>query len=250
MDKACADDCTLNACQVTQPDVLADCQAISAFWKVEQGESQITDVQGRLRKCLDFWERTLDPASWIISCICDGYKLPLRAIPEKFSKPNQQSALRHKDFVRQSIQDLEKNRCIVRVYEPPHICIPLSVVGEIETCVKSLVPQSVLVAGNMRILIRTAMLMFQKGDYMFSFDLKSGYHHVDIYEPHRVYLGFSWTVQGLTQYYVFAVLLASACYAFTKLLRLLIKYWRGQGFGPCSTLMMELWQYQVRKQLI
>jgi len=31
--------------------------------------------------------------------------------------------------------------------------------------------------------LRTAMLMFQKDDYVFSFDLKSGYHHVDIYEP-------------------------------------------------------------------
>ena len=77
-----------------------------------------------------------------------------------------------------------------------------------------------------------AMLMFQKGDYLFSFDLKSGYHHVDIYEPHRKYLGFSWVLQGVTQFYVFAVLpfgLATACYAFTKLLRPLIKYWRGQG---------------------
>ena len=35
-----------------------------------------------------------------------------------------------------------------------------------------------------------------------------------------------------TRYYVFAVLpfrLASACYAFTKLLKPLIRYWQGQG---------------------
>ena len=32
----------------------------------------------------------------------------------------------------------------------------------------------------------TAMLMFQKDDYLFSFDLKSGYHHVDIFEPQAV----------------------------------------------------------------
>ena len=37
--------------------------------------------------------------------------------------------------------------------------------------------------------LQVAMLMFQKGDYLYSFDLKSGYHHVDIYEPHRKYLG-------------------------------------------------------------
>jgi len=80
--------------------------------------------------------------------------------------------------------------------------------------------------------LRTAMLMFQKADYVFSFDLKSGYHHVDIYEPHRRYLGFSWEIHGIKHYYVFAVLpfgLASACYAFTKLLRPLIRHWCGQG---------------------
>jgi len=80
--------------------------------------------------------------------------------------------------------------------------------------------------------LRVAMLMFQKGDYLICFDLKSGYHHVDIYEPHRQYLGFSWERRRRTQLYIFTVLLfglATACYAFTKLLRPLIKYWRGQG---------------------
>jgi len=153
---------------------------------------QISDVQGRFRKCLDFWERTLDPAPWIISCICDGYKLPLRAIPEKFSKPNQQSALRHKDFVWQSIQDLEKTRCIVRVYEPPHVCSPLSVVeksmGKLRLVLNLWYLNQFLWLDKFKYEdIRTAMLMFQKGDYMFSFDLKSGYHHVDIYELHRDY---------------------------------------------------------------
>ncbi len=37
--------------------------------------------------------------------------------------------------------------------------------------------------------LHVAMLLFERGDYMFSFDLKSGYHHVDI---HWKYLGFSW----------------------------------------------------------
>ena len=35
-----------------------------------------------------------------------------------------------------------------------------------------------------------AMLLLEKGDYMFSFDLKSGYHHVDIAKEHWKYLGF------------------------------------------------------------
>ena len=43
---------------------------------------------------------------------------------------------------------------------------------------------------------------------------------------------YSWELQGKTRYFVFTVLpfgLSSACHAFTKLLRLLIGYLRGQG---------------------
>ena len=34
------------------------------------------------------------------------------------------------------------------------------------------------------------MLLFEKRDFLFSFDLKSGYHHVDIATIHQKYLGF------------------------------------------------------------
>ena len=74
--------------------------------------------------------------------------------------------------------------------------------------------------------------MFNRDDYLFKFDLKSGYHHLDIFEPHQNYLGFAWELDGKQSYFVFTVLpfgLSSACYAFTKLLRPLVGYWRGQG---------------------
>jgi len=79
------------------------------------------------------------------------------------------------------------------------------------------------------------MLMFQKDDYMFLFDLKSGYHHVKIYETHRRYLGFQWFCEERVQFFVFIALPfgleSTACYAFTKLLlRHLVKYWGMQGF--------------------
>ena len=76
------------------------------------------------------------------------------------------------------------------------------------------------------------MLMFQKDDFMFSFDLKSGYHHIDIHQEHWNYLGFAWNNGSKVQHYVFCVLpfgLATACYLFTKLMHPLVKYWRGQG---------------------
>ena len=80
--------------------------------------------------------------------------------------------------------------------------------------------------------LRIATLMFEKDDYLIKFDLKSGYHHLDIFGAHQTYLGFSWPVNRIPRYFVFTVLpfgLATACYAFTKLLRPLVRFWRGQG---------------------
>ena len=79
-----------------------------------------------------------------------------------------------------------------------------------------------------------AMMLLDKGDYMFTFDLKSGYHHVhvDIRPTQYKYLGFAWERDGTMQFYVFTVLrfgLATACYIFTKILRPLVKLWCGSG---------------------
>ena len=40
--------------------------------------------------------------------------------------------------------------------------------------------------------IRTVFDLFQSGYFFFTFDLKSGYHFVEICPDHRQYLGFSW----------------------------------------------------------
>jgi hypothetical protein len=68
----------------------------------------------------------------------------------------------------------------------------------------------------------------QKGDYVFTVDLTSGYHHVDMDERYWTYLGFYW--EG--QFYVFTQLpfgLAPACWVFTKLTRELLYLWRSEG---------------------
>jgi len=78
----------------------------------------------------------------------------------------------------------------------------------------------------------TVMQMISKHDYVFTFDLKSGYHHVDIYLDHWQYLSFAWEVKGHHKYYTFIVLsfsLATACYVFAKLMRSLIWYWHGNS---------------------
>ena len=70
---------------------------------------------------------------------------------------------------------------------------------------------------------------------MVSFDLKSGYHHVEIHDDHQCFLGFSWKFRNdVTRYFVFTVLpfgLSSAPHIFTKVLKPLEKYWRVYGFN-------------------
>ena len=60
------------------------------------------------------------------------------------------------------------------------------------------------------------------GHWFFTWDLKSGYHHVDICPDHQKYLGFAWPFSGVVRYFTFAVLpfgLSSACFCFNKLIR-------------------------------
>ena len=223
----------------TPESVLDDYEVgcISRFWESEQGVTQIMDVQGSLREKLSFWEHVLKAPSPIIECIRDGYKLPLLSTPAPFSGSNQSSALESAEFVTSALSELLVNRCIRKVNDKPRICSPLSVVRNSEGKERLVL--------NLRYLnrylykesfkyedIRVALLLFQKGDYMFSFDLKSGYHHVDIHRQHWEFLGFSWGQGPNTGYYVFCVLpfgLSTACYLFTKLMRPLVKYWRQQG---------------------
>ena len=133
----------------------------------------------------------------------------------------------------ESIADLVATGCVRVVPEPPLVCSPLSVV-ENSARKKRLVI-------NLRHLnrflwkqkfkyedLRIAMMLFKRGDYLFSFDLKSGYHHVDVANHHWKYLGFNW--EGID--YVFTVLpfgLSTACYIFTKIVRPLVHYWRARG---------------------
>ena len=128
--------------------------------------------------------------------------------------------------------------CITEVFVPPAVVNPLSL--------------SIQNSGKKRLIldlrhvnqylfkfkfrcedVSIAREVLSPGDFTFSFDIKSGYHHVKIFPKHRQYLSFSWSFSsGITRYFIFSVLpfgLSSAPYLFTKLLRPLVKKWRSEG---------------------
>ena len=64
-------------------------------------------------------------------------------------------------------------------------------------------------------------------DCLFKFDLKNGYHRIDIFDSHQTYLGFSWDIKGATYSFVFTVLpfgLSSVPFVFTNVVRTLVKH--------------------------
>ena len=208
----------------------------------EEGEirtSQIStlSVQGRLRKNADFWLKELESSSFVKEIVTEGYRIPFIRLPEPVFYRNHKSSFEHSKFTEEAIQDLVAKNCVVQCMECPIVCSPLSVVVNArgkKRLVLDLryVNQFILLTKFKYEGLNIIPQLFCKGDYFITFDLKSGYHHVDVHKDCWQYLGFSWGTGPARKWFAFRVLpfgLASACYVFTKLLRPLVKKWRSEG---------------------
>lgn len=80
--------------------------------------------------------------------------------------------------------------------------------------------------------IKVASDIFKPGTYVYTYDLKNAYHHIDIYEPQRTFLGFSWELYGRKEYFVYGSFpfgISVAGHVFTKVLRVVINFMRSKG---------------------
>ena len=202
-------------------------------WEAQEGDDGIGSVRGRLGACISYWEKVLCAPPWVLETLRNGYVLPFYSEPAPYARPNQHSAQVEVEFVSKAVAELLNGGYIEKVSELPVVCSPLSVVtngvGKKRLVVnlrhvnRSLWKQKFKYED-----LRVAMMMFKQGEWMFSFDLKAGYHHVDVAKCHRKYLGFEWG----GSFYTFVVLpfgLSSAPYVFTKMMRPLVRLWRSKG---------------------
>ena len=209
-----------------------------------------SNVKGRLKTRTMFW-KDIKASPFVLDILENGYSIPFISIPiSKFNR-NNKSARDNSDFVTEAVSELLEKRCVVEASSRPHVINPLSV--------------AINSSGKKRLILdlhevnlhvrkskvkfedwRVAMHYFHKGDFMFKFDLKSGYHHIDIAEWCQTFLGFAWQ----ERFYVFTVLpfgLSSAPYIFTKCLRPMVRFWREHGVnivlylddGWCSNRSLE-----------
>ncbi|VDI05545.1 Hypothetical predicted protein [Mytilus galloprovincialis] len=129
--------------------------------------------------------------------------------------------------------------CLQKVDLVTYVEKPVSPVGRL----KNAIDEWRLITGNTHIIdviqngfkyedTKLAREIFHQHDFLYGYDLNSAYHHIEIVELHREYLGFAWEIDGANRYFVFNVLpfgLATAGYIFTKVLREVVKYFRSKG---------------------
>ena len=178
------------------------------------------------------------------------YKIPFFETQEKAHVSNNKSSLINENFVIDSTNEMLKIGSIKEVKAPPIVINPLFV--------------SENLAGKKRLILDLRYMNEQlyKGKikfhdwkcfenylehtdgYVFKFDLKSGYHHADMFEEDQTYLAFSWKIINILRIFVFTVLpfrLSTAPFVFTKVVKPLVKYWRFNSIkiayflddGPC-----------------
>ena len=189
------------------------------------------NIKHSLKRHYNKWEE-IGAFPNILKVVQSGYEIPFVSIPHSMNFRNNKSAELNAHFVSDEISRLMKNGCIVEVQSKPFIVSPLSV-AENRSKKRLILDLSRL---NKYVKYekikfedwKTAMDYFEKDCFCIKFDLKSGYHHIDISEEFQTYLGFSWN----QKYYRYTVLpfgLSSAPFIFTKCLRPVVKFWRQQG---------------------
>ena len=192
-----------------------------------------------LREHVDCWSNSIHASDFIINTIVEGYRIPFFDLPENFVILNRSSAFKFKYFVHEAISELIERNCVKEVLNPPKFINPLLVVQQSSGKCRLILDLSFVFKQNfiwkqsVRLEdIRAVFDLFQSGYFFFTFDLISGYHHVEIFQDHRQYLGFSWNFGSVAKHFVFTVLpfgTSSTPYIFSKLVRSLVNYWCGLG---------------------
>lgn len=172
-----------------------------------KSDATLVSPVGRLKDHVQTWS-DVSENQYILHVIANGYKLPFKQIPERARLCNNKSARGNPVFVQKEIESLLKKGVISEAQHTPHVINPLTVaynkVGKARLVLdcRHINPSLHLFKVKFED-INIATKMFDLSSYTFTFDLKSAYHHIDIFKEHTVYLGFSWDENGIAKYYVY-----------------------------------------------
>ena len=201
-------------------------------------------VKGRLKAHFQFW-LDIGAPPWVLETVRLGYVISFESFPPSVCLPNNRSAFHHSDFVSSAISDLLNLGLIVEVFLPPTVINPLSVSVNSEGKARLIldlrhvnkhIPKAKFRMEDWKVVLQYVL----RGRYILKFDLKSGYHHVDVCLSHQQFLGFQWLLGGdVNLYFCFTVL----PFGFSSAPYLFINYfvpWYASG-GPRVFISFCIW---------
>ena len=180
-------------------ELLIDCHYSKSGFSTSEPE-----VKGRLAQSVEFWENTLEAPPFIIDVIKHAYSLPFREFPPSCFLSNNRSALRNPQFARDAILELLRRGLLEEHSSPPH-CVTVAEGKKLRLVIDLREVNKYLMKPKFHYEnLRSLSEIFEQGFWFFTWDLKSGYHHVDIFRPRQQFLGFTWDdFDGVVRYFTF-----------------------------------------------
>ena len=169
-------------------------------------------VRGRLKLCISFW-RSLGASQFILNFISQGYKIAFFELPT--NNANNASALSNSLFMSQAVNELLHANLVEEIFCVPDIVYLLSV--STRSCSKQRLILDLMHVNSFIFKQRfkckdlsIAIQIFDQDFHLFKFDLKSRYHHIEIFPAHRKFLTFAWDFgTGSLSYFQFCVRVCS-----------------------------------------
>ena len=201
-----------------------------------QAGTHSISVVGSLKEHYQYFEK-LEAPEHILRILKYGYVIPLKENVPFLFRRNNKSSRECPDFVQSAIDDLLDTGAVVELDKPARVTNPLTVSQKGSKLRLVLDLRHVNLRTKQRKCKIEGALTFSKyltnAKYLFGYDLKCGYHHIDIHEHQHELLGFSFhDYTGQARYFEFVVLpfgLCTAGFVFTQVLRVLVMAWRRQG---------------------
>ena len=180
----------------------------SAVEKVQMPDAE-AELEGEISKAVpgdvhdmavrDFW-MSLDPGSWVMQLLQEGYKIPISSEISSYEEPNNASAEMHSSFVKSQVQKLVQRGVVVPTDKKP-ICVnPLTVAArkledgseklrlclDLSRCVNKEIKKEYMKLAT----FQTSLDMLLPGDFQAVYDLASAYHHIRVRAEDQALLGF------------------------------------------------------------
>jgi hypothetical protein len=200
-------------------------------------------MRHRLRNKQNFWAQ-LGANDMVMGWVRHGFMAWFEGDVPFRQKANQESCHEpkaHSDFITASLEALLA-RGVIGKWDPtwgePRVISPLKVVPKKGNKYRLILDLSWL-NKHLRFpkfkydSVKQVAGLFESEDYMFAWDAKDGYWHVDLNEDMWQYMCFEWL--GTTYYFgQMPFGLAPACWVFTRMMRVSIDHLRMQGLKVLS----------------